>query len=63
MEVKKKAELGAPGGLVSKAGPIYRGYVLAAVDSGLIPPCGPLLHVIPPLSPLSPVHSSAVLSD
>ncbi len=24
--------------------------------------CGPLLHVIPPLSPLFPVHSSAVLS-
>uniref|UniRef100_A0A8D0DDI8 PX domain-containing protein n=1 Tax=Sander lucioperca TaxID=283035 RepID=A0A8D0DDI8_SANLU len=33
--------------------PMYRGLVLAAAAAGLIPTCDPLLHVIPPLSPLS----------
>ncbi len=39
-----------------------KGCVLTAVAAGSVPPCGPLLCVVPSLCPLFPICSSAVLS-
>ncbi len=41
---------------------MYRCCFLAAAALGLIPTCGPLLHVTTSISLLSPFHSLAVLS-
>ena len=45
--------------LVERAA-IYRGLLLNAVVAGSTPTCGPLLHVIPPLSPLSCLQLSYI---
>ncbi len=42
---------GAPVAHLSEWVPHYRGCVLDAVDLDLIPPCGPLLRVVPSLFP------------
>ncbi len=52
---------GAPGGSVGRAGAPYTVAMSSRSGPGFDSTCGPLLRVIPPLSPLFPVHSSAVL--
>ncbi len=50
------AQMGYPVDLVGGRR-MYRGCVITAVAMGLIPPCGPLLHVISSLSTPFPVQS------
>ncbi len=49
--IEKMSLVGAPIAQLVEQVPVYRGCVLATVDT--IPPCGPLLHVFPSLSPIS----------
>ncbi len=53
--------LGAPGGSVGRASAPYTEAMSSRSRHGFDSTCGPLLHVIPPLFALFPVHSSAVL--
>ena len=46
-------DLGARIAQLVEQAPIYRGLLLDAAAAGSTPTCGPLLHVIPPLAPLS----------